>query len=241
MFKKLMISIVLAFVAILAHSTVVLADTPSDPTDIVDNWGNDIPGIVTNDTWMTPMPNYVSGRAVFYAPYVMDATADYRGIDYEEQGCIGGVSLMSPLDIGQKVWVKVDGNWYGPFCSVDCARRGDMYSIVVIREEVVELNFEMALQLGMVGKPDSNGNYEVYHWYKDVEVFIGSQNPEKFIGNKSIDDILDPIPYKEYFLENADLTTAYQPRIILTWDGIWKVYGEDIYWEPPVQWYKPSA
>lgn len=253
MFKKRLISIAVAIVAIFAYNTVALADTPDTasisskieaplPNDIslIDNWGNTIPGITTNDSWMSPMPMYVSGNAVFYAPYVMDATAEYRGIDYDEYGCIGGVSLMSPIDIGKKVWVKVNGDWIGPFCSVDCARRGDMYSIVVIREEVVEFDFDTALSLGMVGPVDRNGNYEVYNWYLDVEVFVGDANPSSFIKDRDIGELLKPIVYKDYFLNNAETTTAYQPRVILTRDGLWKVYGEDIYWDPPVHWYKPS-
>jgi hypothetical protein len=65
-----------------------------------DSWGRFVPGYIDNDTWMTPAPNHIKGKMVFYGPSVMQATADYRGMDYD--GCIGGVALMSPIDIGKK-------------------------------------------------------------------------------------------------------------------------------------------
>jgi hypothetical protein len=188
----------------------------------IDAWGNYVPGLITNDTWMTPMPEYVSGKMVFYGPYAMDATAEYREIDYEEEGCIGGISLMSPYNIGDKAWIKVNNKWYGPYCVVDCAKRGDMYSIVVYREEVVEINFELAVKLGMVSQ-HINGNYEVYDWFMDVEVLVNN-SPYNY------DFKEDPVFYKEYFLNTLEFATGYEPRVLVLDENTWKEYGREKYW-----------
>lgn len=194
-----------------------------------DHWGNKVPGLITNDTWMSPMPTHVSGKAVFYGPYAMEATAEFRGIDYETEGCIGGISLMSPYNIGDKAWVQINQVWFGPFCVVDCAKRGDMYSIVVYREEIVELNFDFAQSMGMVSE-HNNGSYEVYNWYLDAQVLVNvppeiyfSANPQK------------PIAYKDYFLNTLEFATGFEPRVILDQNGVWKEYAEDKYWHKRTQ------
>jgi hypothetical protein len=169
------------------------------------------------------MPEYVTGKAVFYGPYAMDATANYRGISYEEEGCLGGISLMSPYNIWDKAWVQIDEKWYGPYCVVDCARRGDMYPIVVYREEVIEINFELAVEVGMVSEHDVYGNYEVYEWYKDVEVLVNI-SPHEYSFNEN------PIVYKEYFLENIEFAEIREPSVILIEKNKWKEYNNEKYW-----------
>lgn len=197
-----------------------------------DRWGNYVPGYITNDTWMTPMPEYAFGKAVFFGPYAMDATAEYRNIDYEKEGCLGGVSLMSPYNIGDKAWVKIDNEWYGPFCVVDCAKKGDMYSIIVYREEVIEINFELAIKVGMVSEADVYGNYKVYSWYKNVEVLINN-SPYEYSFEK------EPINYKEFFLDNLEFASGYEPRVLVLEEGrYWKEYAEDKYWKKEDSNYK---
>ncbi len=193
-----------------------------------DAWGDFVPGLITNETWMTGMPTHVEGKALFYGPYAMDATAEYRGIEYDD--CLGGVSLMSPIDIGKKAWVKIDDIWYGPYCVVDCSRRGDMYTNVVYREDVIEINFELALEVGMVSE-HKDGEYEVYEWFKWVEVLV-DVSPEEY----SFDS--EPIYYKEYFLENLEFATEYEPSVILTLDGRWKEWGRNVYF-PKKEYARP--
>ena len=222
-------------------------DFPNDDSNpyngYEDSWGNWVPGLITNETWMKPAPRYTSGKMVFYGPYAMDATAAYRGINYQEKGCLGGISLMSPIDIGKKAWVKVEDLWYGPFCVVDCAKKGDMYSIVVTRREAVEVNFDFAHQMGMVST--FNGSYEVYKWYIDVELLVNI-NPHTYFklypNNK-------PTSYIDFFLETveyAERNSWKEGRILWigreeyshfpsdeyweTHDWIWKVWGHMIYW-----------
>lgn len=228
--KKLFIVSILTLLVSLFIATDVFAGGSDPWLGYEDAWGNYVPGYITNDTWMTPMPYYVEGKAVFYGPYAMDATAEYRGIDYEEEGCLGGVSLMSPIDIGKKAWVNIDGKWYGPYCVVDCAKKGDFYSIVVYREEVIELPFELAVEVGMVSPLNSDYNYKVYDWYKRVTVLV-DVDPNT-IQLMLEENIIQPITFKDYFLENLEFATGYQPRVIMTSDGLWKEYGEDVYWHP---------
>jgi hypothetical protein len=198
-----------------------------DGNGCIDNWGNEIPGITTNESWMEHMPSHVEGKMVFYAPGAMDATARYRELSCND--CVGYVSLFSPSDIGRKAWIKIDNRWYGPFLSVDCAKRGDIYSVVVIREEVIEVEFEFAEKLGMAEKTDDNGGHKVMEWYKDVEVFLPPLNHQRLTPYSA--HLNKPINYREYFLATVETTKDYQPRVILTNDNVWKVYGKEIYWK----------
>lgn len=198
------------------------------------SWGDWVPGYITNDTWMTPAPNYIEGKMVFYGPNVMRATAEYRDIDYEEMGCIDGVSLMSPIDIGKKVWIKVENKWHGPFCSVDCARKGDMYSIVVTRDEVIEVSFNFAESLGMVSLvPKGDRIFTAHEWCRDVEIYIASSHAETeipYLGNK------EPVNYSEWFLENLEFAVKWEPRVIGLKNWNWKLWGHDIFWRDADYW-----
>jgi len=224
-------------------------DFPNDDSNpyngYEDSWGNWVPGLITNETWMKPAPRYTSGKMVFYGPYAMDATAAYREIDYQEEGCLGGIALMSPIDIGKKAWIKVEDLWYGPFCVVDCARKGDMYSIISTRGEAVEINFDFAHKMGMVSA--FNGSYEIYKWQIPVEIIV-NMNPyvyfEKYPDEK-------PLAYKEYFLDTLEYATNnwLENRIVWTkfpwgettndwpnkeywehYNGMWKLWSHHIYW-----------
>ena len=209
--------------------------TPHNHLDgYCDSWGSFVPGYITNDTWMTPAPNYVKGKMVFYGPSVMKATAEYRGIDYKEMGCIGGISLMSPIDIGKRVWIKLENVWHGPFCSVDCARKGDMYSIVVTRDEVVEVEFAFAEQLGMVSLvPKGNRIFTAHEWYRYVDVYIASSQYEK-----TMPDLYgqEPVNYSEWFLDTLEFAYKREPRIIDLGGGFWKAWGNNIYWRDTLYW-----
>ena len=211
-------------------ATMVGVSSCAAPPNIVDGYCNQfgqfVPGMITNSTWMMPQPTYTYGKMVFYGPFAMEATREYRGFDYEEEGCIGGVSLFSPYNIGDKAWVRVRGEWYGPFCVIDSARRGDMYTCVVYREEVVEVDFWFAKKMGMVSD-HIGGKYEVYDWYLPVEVLINI-NPEAYFMMK---ENPEPVNYRDYFLENLEFATK-EPRWVITLvEGeLWKEFGHDVYW-----------
>ena len=228
--RKLLLitTILLAFTnPVQAQSCPQSQNTDGPYNGYCDSWGNFVPGLVTNDTWMTPAPTYVSGKMVFYGPYAMEATAEYREVDYAEEHCIGGISLMSPYNIGDKAWIKIDRLWYGPFCVVDCARRGDMYSIIVHREEVVEVNFDFAQQMGMVGE-HKLGDYDVYKWYLNVSVLVNA-SPMRYFSR----DFEKSVSYKDFFLRTARFATGYEPRVVQIGEGVWKEYGENVFWFKP--------
>lgn len=131
-----------------------------------DNW---VPGMVTVATWFRSAPLYSFAGATFYAPYVMEGTARWRGFNLA--GYLDGVSLMSPSDIGATVWLKrPGGQWEGPYLVVDCAARNDIYSTITSRHEIVEVGFETAKRWGMV-VPKETGGWRTAHWtIPNVEV-----------------------------------------------------------------------
>jgi len=157
-----------------------------------------VPGKISLEDWFQPAPVYTKGNMVFYAPLLMESTAHYHKIDLD--GYLGGVALMSPADMGKEVWIKVEGIWYGPFISVDCARIRDMYGVIGSRGEVVEVGFETAVMLGMAELTGySNGyKYKTIQAVKEVEVWIG-ELPEE-VGRYK------PIDYQSWWL---DLPTPF--------------------------------
>lgn len=120
--------------------------------------------LVTYETWMTGHPMYTKGAATFYAPGVMEATAHVRGMSLD--GYVDGVSLMSPVDIGQEVWIKYNGIWEGPFLSVDTAQQNHMCQAIQTRGEVIEVGYKTANRWGMTDWP------KIHLWKVDVEVSL---------------------------------------------------------------------
>lgn len=90
--------------------------------------------------WAEPTPGRaVSGEASYYAPGIMAAVANRRGLDLA--GYRGGVAMMRRGDIGREVWILAEGSeeWAGPFLVVDCAQRIH-YPGLVDRGRVIELD-----------------------------------------------------------------------------------------------------
>ncbi len=106
-----------------------------------------VPGYVTMESHMAPIWGVFSGRVVSYAPEVMEATAEVRGLSME--GYVDAISLMSCGNMGDSAWIlNPGGAWEGPFIVADCARRGDLYPIVVFRQEVAEVSWATAQRWG---------------------------------------------------------------------------------------------
>jgi hypothetical protein len=151
--------------------------------------------LVTEETWRTPMPVYVSGGAVWYAPGVMETNCEYRGF-----GWTPGVALMSPSDIGKYVWLRPpNGLWEGPYPVCDCAMQGDMYAIITDRNEVVEVGWTIARSWGM--GPHDGG------WIMlGVEVFVGEYPPgwHDPLDNWRQPAMGQPVDYQGWFLEMAE-------------------------------------
>jgi hypothetical protein len=86
--------------------------------------------------WLSPTEEIeLEGTAKIHN-WIAD-TAEYRGYDLD--GYAGGVALMAYGDLGREVWVAVDGDWHGPFLSVDCAAR-DHYDGRMEKGDVIEIS-----------------------------------------------------------------------------------------------------
>ena len=159
-----------------------------------------VPGYITIETWFTPAPDHFSGRVVYYDQGVMEATATWRGLSLD--GYVDGVALMSPADIGHRVWIKFDGNWEGPFLVVDCARRGDMYPVIMHREEAVEVGWETAQR------------WELEPPYPNVEI------------SKTKPRYGESVILSEWFDEIVEYADRTGPRIYFRPPNEWRINGE---------------
>jgi len=167
-----------------------------------------VPGLPTIKTWYTPAPPYSQGSAVWYAPRVMEATAEVRQLSLD--GFVDGVSLMSPSDIGRTVWLRrPDHGWEGPFLVVDCARRGDIWPVIMSRGEVVEVGFQTAAKWGMVNATKWDHSYydrpfTVKKWkIEGVEVLKMDAIPP-WIGEYT------PLDYVEWWGDRATFSSRYE-------------------------------
>ena len=94
--------------------------------------------IVSVATWMTALPNHASGTIVNYGDsQLMQDQAIYR--DYDLNGYVSGIAVMSPSDLGRPFWIRVNNVWYGPFLAVDTSTRHDFCDNVGYRREVAEV------------------------------------------------------------------------------------------------------
>jgi len=178
-------------------------------------WGNRwVPGYISNSTWFIAAPIISRGNATFYAPWIMEATAKYRGFDLSDY--IDGVALMSPADIGAEVWIKPPlGNWEGPFLVVDCARRGDIWPVIKYYGEIVELGFKTAERWGMA---ERHSPWRAIRW-KEYGVLV-SKVPPPFVDQYEI------IDYPNWWLEQVEFTYRQEPRPIYRYPSTWRINGE---------------
>lgn len=174
---------------------------------------------ISNDTYYTPAPAHIIGNAVMYAPGIMQATANYNGLSLD--GFVGGVAMASAADIGQVVWLRRDGReWEGPYLVVDVSSRGHVWTHVVIRETVVEVDFETAVRWGMASVGGQNGYTILDGGIADVEVYKGLLPPKETTQE-------DATVYKDFFLSIVQFG-AKDIRDTRLWS---KVYAEFVNYE----------
>jgi len=147
--------------------------------------------LITLSFWMTPAPEVARGYAVWYAPGVMEATCRYRGIDMS--GYVDGIAMMSPADIGQEVWIKGPLGWEGPFIVCDCGVRGQVWEMVMVRGEVIEVGWRTASRWGL--GPHDGG------WKTMVTVSKTGPYSRDPLDNEWI----RPVDYVKWFEDNAEL------------------------------------
>jgi hypothetical protein len=100
-----------------------------------------LPGIVTEDFWLSKSPDHYIGYASAYAEGMMERVAANRGLSLN--GVWGGVATMFCGDIGRKVYLRPfpEGRWQGPYLVVDCSAREHLYYNIIINEFAVEVDF----------------------------------------------------------------------------------------------------
>ena len=198
-------NIILASIFVLSSLAAPLAPTINQsPDPVIGNTidclphkldGFQLPAWVTNDTWYRPMPDHTTGDSVWYAPWMMEGTANFRGMSLD--GFMGGIATNSVGDMGKTAWLKRDGmGWEGPYLFVDVSQRNHAYHHAVNVGTIFEVDFLTALRWGFVSKANNQKGYVVDNWLvTNVEMFIGLQVPET---------LGVPIDYKEWYIENAE-------------------------------------
>jgi hypothetical protein len=170
--------------------------------------------LVTVDTWFTPAPKYSYGNATWYDLEVMEATAEWRHLSLEEY--LDGVALMSPADIGKTVWLRrPNSHWEGPYLSVDCSMRGDMWTNIMLGQEVVEIGFNTAVRWQLVTEEG-----KILAWnIEDIEVYIGKNKPI---------NIRKPLHYPTWWSENYKLATRWERHPIFIPPSSWNMLNGQI-------------
>jgi len=172
-----------------------------------------IPGYISNSSWFIKAPTVSRGNATFYSPWIMEATAKFRGFDLS--GYLDGVAMMSPADIGAEVWLKPPwGDWEGPYLVVDCARRGDMWPVVNFYGEVIELGFKTAERWGMA---EHHSPWRAIRW-KEYGVLVSKVPPHSV-------DRYEVIDYANWWLSLAKFVHVYEPRPLYRYPSTWRING----------------
>lgn len=221
--RKLILIALLSLLLVSADCYYETEGVACDNNNVIDGYwwrGGWIPGLPTYQSQFLELPPLFSGIAVFYAPYVMEGTAEYRGLDLS--GYLGGVALPTCSAIGSSVWIK-RSSWEGPYLVVDCARRNDLYGIAVLRGEAVEVDFKTAVRWGMV-KVKSDYSWTVNKWQVDVLVSrvdpaCSSSTPVNL--KEWIEPRIEYVPYID------TITTLYKPPFTWRVDGEWITYNND--------------
>jgi len=211
------------------------ADPSCDNNNVIDGyWWRDrhwIPGYPTVNSWFSVTPDWQLGSSVFYAPKVMESTAEWRGMSLN--GYLDGVSMLSCSDIGEDVWLKRSNEqWEGPFLVVDCAMRGDIYGAIVVRDEIVEVGFKTAERWGMARLTHDDRRWEVIDW-KLTNVQLLKIDPELLYAK-----IESSVPLIDGYKRPTDLSSWWLDRISYSryidrsplWlpDATWLINGEVI-------------
>lgn len=187
-----------------------------------------IPGLPTFETQLGPTPPVTIGKALIYAPEVMEATAEARGLSLE--GYVGAISTPTCGNIGLDFWLKRDGyTWEGPFLAVDCSRRNDMYGHIMYMNVAVEVDFETAVRwkLAKYGGDQHEGRWSTIASAPD-NVIVSKYNPHTT-------KITHAIKMKDWYKNFVTYDTCDRCSWIM-YDGgsNWRLDGEIIIFKQPI-------
>lgn len=196
-----------------------------------------VDGLPNQATQIAERPPLVIGRAVFYAPWLMEATAEYRGLSLD--GYLGGVSVISCGEIGNSVWLKRPGYlWEGPYLVADCSRRNDMEGQVRFANLNVEVDFDTAVRWNMAiyGGEGNEGYENAGRWTAInggvIDNVLVSKYPPEYIR-----DVHSAVPVLKWFESVVEYAKPKDDlyRILSrpprTWriEGVWITIPEVIY------------
>jgi hypothetical protein len=150
--------------------------------DTVDLWLT--PGLPSRHTYYTPSPVHFSTRALWQNRGVMQASARYNGVDLSDVA--GGIALMSPTDVGRFAFVRAHGGDWTATRVGDTVNRLHLYYHVATVRSAVELSYELAEQLGVLGYNAHGG--------------VGAWEFEVCVSNDLSACAGAPIPYTDWFL-----------------------------------------
>jgi len=178
-------------------------------------WGYWVPGLIRVRSQFLELPLVMQGRAVWYAPGPMEATAELHGLSL--LAYVDGAASMSCADIGLPVWIDRGYGYEGPFLVVDCPQLDDVYSIIVHREEVIEVGWQTAQEWGI-----QSGGWQV----------TISRIPPAMATR------LNPVRLDDWFLERVEFypqveTLTLDPRPIYRSPSTWRLYGKWTTFEAP--------
>jgi hypothetical protein len=195
-----------------------------DDTLIDGYWWNSIwsPGYPRVASQFMDLPLLQTGRAVWYAPGVMRATAEQRGLSLH--GYLDGAASMSCADIGLPMWVNRGFGWEGPFLVVDCPQLDDLWGIIVGREEVFEVGWDTARRWSGGGEPSPGG------W----DVMVSRVPPSRRLEPSQT----EPQILSEWWAERVEfypraLTVELDNRPIYRSPSTWRLGGEWITFSAP--------
>ena len=115
--------------------------------DTADLWYT--PGLLTWQAYRRQAPHYFSTRAIWQSDGVLEATAQYNGVDLSDVA--GGIALIACTDVGRTAWIQPPGGHWLKTRVADCTHRLHSYFHVVNVQSAVELQYSLAEQLNATG------------------------------------------------------------------------------------------
>jgi len=195
----------LLIISLLALGCLAYAPYPAC-VDETPNWTYDgfcwrdypVPGLPDYATQYSIQPDLVMGKALFYSPFVMEATARYRELSLD--GYLGGVATMTCGALGDPVWLRRPGyDWEGPYRIVDCARRNDLYGLIVYWGDSIEADWKTARRWGMV-----SGTWD--NWTVNDWMLRGVLTSRIDPANLSLDEPI--VRLADWFLDNVQYSSS---------------------------------
>lgn len=164
--KRLLVTVILAvfLLCLLLPLSVGAARLPivtfrgydGNLTDLVDGYLLDdsanlwfTPGLITWQTYRRQAPQFFSTRAIYQSRGVMEATAQYNGVNLSDVA--GGIALIACTDVGRTAWIQPPGGHWLKTRVADCTHRLHSYFHVAYVQSAVELQYSLAEQLNATG------------------------------------------------------------------------------------------